>query len=235
MKILRFLIEISTKYICKFNKNRKICNTTDDVVKINLGCGLAVASGWINVDGSLNALVASFPRFLYGIVYRITGANRYYTRNEYCSLLACHKFIHHDLAYGIPIEDKSADFVFSSHFLEHLRKEEAINLLSESYRVLKNGGTIRISVPDLEYAIKLYRCGKKEQMLETYFFIDDKGSDFSRHKYMYDFELLKKKLEDAGFKKVIRCSYREGTTPDLEVLDNRPEDSLYVEAVKLND
>lgn len=235
MKILRFFIEISTKYICKFKKNRKILNVRVDVVKINLGCGLTVAKGWINVDGSLNALIASFPRFLHRIVYRFTGANNYYSCDEYCSLLADHQFVHHDLAYGIPIEDKSANFVYSSHFLEHLRKDEAINLLSESYRVLKNGGTIRISVPDLEHAIKLYECGKKEKMLESYFFVDDKGSDFSRHKYMYDFELLKKKLEDAGFKRVIRCSYQEGMTPDLDVLDNRPEDSLYVEAVKQSD
>ena len=232
MNKIRPLIEFATKCLCRLKKNRKIKCFSENAVKINLGCGLSVAKGWINVDGSLNALVASLPNILYRIVYRTTGANRYYSCDEYCTILGDHLFVHHNLAYGIPFEDQSADFVYSSHFLEHLHKNEALNLLCESHRVLKKGGTIRVSVPDLSYAIALYEKGSKEQMLESYFFIDDKGSNFSRHKYMYDFELLKTNLEEVGFKNVIRCTYQKGMTPDLDVLDNRPEDSLYIEALR---
>jgi len=203
-----------------------------DVVKLNLGCGLAVAKGWINVDGSLNALAASWPRSVHQLLYRVSGANRYYTCEEYCALLEEHQFIHHDLAYGIPFVDESVNSVYSSHFLEHLHRQDALHLLQESFRVLKHGGVIRICVPDLAYAISLYTWGEKEKMLNDYFFVEDKESYYARHKYMYDFDLLSTIMKQVGFRNIRRCAYRQGATPDLEVLDNRLEETLYVEAVK---
>jgi predicted SAM-dependent methyltransferase len=232
MRMIRFLIEGSTKYICKFKRNSRVKTSPKEEVKINLGCGLAVAEGWFNVDGSLNALIASFPAFFHRTAYRATGANLYYSRDQYCDLLRKHRFVHHNLAYGIPFHDASVDFVYSSHFLEHLHKDEAFGLLREACRVLKRGGVIRISVPDLSYAVALYENGHTERMLEMYFFNDDSGSAFARHKYMYDFNLLKARLEAAGFEHVQRRAYLQGTTPDIDQLDNRSEDSLFVEAVK---
>jgi len=67
---------------------------------------------------------------------------------------------------------------------------------------------------------------------DRYFFVEDKESYFARHKYMYDFELLKGMLEAAGFSDVIQCPYREGATPDIDLLDNRAEETLFVEAKK---
>jgi hypothetical protein len=49
---------------------------------------------------------------------------------------------------------------------------------------------------------------------------------------MYDFDMLSKLLEKTGFTRIVRCSYKQGKTPDLDVLDNRPEETLYVEASK---
>ena len=69
-------------------------------------------------------------------------------------------------------------------------------------------------------------------MLENYFFVEDRESFLARHKYMYDFELLKKVLESIGYTQVTRCEYRHGRTPDIDQLDNRPEETLFVEAVK---
>jgi predicted SAM-dependent methyltransferase len=141
-------------------------------------------------------------------------------------------FVHHDLAYGIPLDDASADYVFSSHFLEHLFLREGEHLLRECYRVLLPGGMVRIAVPDLEYALSLYAQGEKEKMLLNYFFVEDMESHYARHKYMYDFAMLKALLESIGFREIERCRYREGLTPNLEVLDNRPEETLFVEARK---
>jgi len=69
-------------------------------------------------------------------------------------------------------------------------------------------------------------------MLENYFFVDDLSSYLARHKYMYDFEIIFEILIEAGFRKVVKCGYQKGNTPDLDVLDNRPEETLFVEAVK---
>lgn len=201
-------------------------------VKVNLGCGLAVAPGWWNVDASLNALVAGAPLFFLRIMYRISGASRYYTEDQYCTLLRDNRFIHHDLGHSISFQDKSVDYVYSSHFLEHLFEKQGEQLLKETYRILKPGGTVRVCVPDLTYAIELYRKGEKERMLRDYFFVEDMGSFLARHKYMYDFELLSKALRAAGFEDITQCSYRKGEVPDIELLDNRPDETLFVEATK---
>jgi len=229
---MRRLVDTTTILLGKLKRRQKknIPVEYSASVKVNLGCGLAVAAGWINIDGSLNALIANFPSLIHRLAYRVTGANRYYSEPEYCRLLGSHFFIHHDLAYGIPLADGSVDFVYSSHFLEHLYRKDAMNLLRESFRVLKQGGVVRIAVPDLEYALSLYATGKKEEMLTQYFFVDDDDSHYARHKYMYDFIMLKEILEKAGFHDIHRCSFQEGLTPNLDMLDNRVEDSLFVEA-----
>ena len=103
--------------------------------------------------------------------------------------------------------------------------------MREAYRVLKKGKIIRICVPDLEYAIALYRKGDKEKAL-NYFFATSKSGYFPGHQYMYDFDLLRQLLKEVGFTIVERCSHRQGKTPDIDVLDNRPEETLYVEASK---
>jgi hypothetical protein len=49
---------------------------------------------------------------------------------------------------------------------------------------------------------------------------------------MYDFELLSRVLAEAGFSNVERCSYQQGRVPDVQILDCRADETLYVEAVK---
>lgn len=235
MSYSRWCIEAITRVLCSIKRGVWVVPhalNQDGLIKVNLGCGLAVAKGWTNVDASLNALVASWPGFFHRLLYRFSGANRYYSLSDYCALLQDHVFVHRDLSRGLSFPDQSIDYLYCSHFLEHLSRAEALHLLQESHRVLKPNGTFRICVPDLAYAVSLYVRGAKKEMLANYFFVEDLDSSMARHRYMYDYELLEKVLRDTGFSSVTRCSYRQGITPDLQTLDNRPEDTLYVEATK---
>lgn len=230
--ILRWSIEWFTQVLCYLKRRVPVVPLPDNdgLVKINLGCGLAVAKGWINVDASLNALVASWPGIVHRVLYRLSGANRYYTCSEYCELLQRHIFVHRDLSGQLPFPDGSADYVYCSHFLEHLSRPDAVRLLAEAHRILKKDGIFRVCVPDLAYAVSLYGQGKPEKMLQDYFFVEDLDSSLARHRYMYDYELLSAALKGVGFVSVARCEYRKGETPDLHTLDNRPDETLFVEA-----
>ena len=231
MKFFRKFIDIFTQFLGRLKKSRKIDPKTDSVAKINLGAGLAVAPGWTNIDGSLNSLVANFPSIFHVFSYYFSGSRSYYTKDEYCKILNENKFMHHDIKFGVPFNDQTVDYIFSSHFLEHLYLDDAKYLLKDCYRSLKKGGRMRISVPDLEYAFHLYKNGEAEKMLSSYFFIND-DSFFAQHKYMYDYRMLSSMLTDLGFVNISRSEYRQGDFPDVKLLDNREEESLFIEAYK---
>ncbi len=229
--MLTKLHDLFVRILTWVNRNRKY-KSDQEVTKVNLGAGLKVAPGWYNIDGHLRAFFSSWPEFVLRWIYRMTQKSRfYYTEKEYCQILRSNRFIHHDLKYGIPFYEASVDFLYCSHLLEHLHRDEAVRLVKEAYRVLKPGGVFRICVPDLAYAVSLYQKGKKVEALR-YFFCETKADYYTYHRYLYDFELLKDLLLSQGFSKVERCQYQKGRTPDIELLDNRPEETLYVEAIK---
>jgi len=227
--IKRCLIEYVSRRLAHNKRAQLVKLPAEPVAKVNIGCGLSVAPGWINVDGSLNAWLANKPKWMRAVGYRASGSNQYYSAEVYEQTLSGNRFVFQDITYGLPFADGSIDFVFSSHFVEHLSRTQAAQLLKECWRVLKPGGIARIAVPDLEYAWELYRRGDKERMLHDYFFTDS-DTAFSQHRYAYDFELMEKALLEAGFQKVVRCQFQQGKTPDLQLLDNRGEYSLFVEA-----
>jgi predicted SAM-dependent methyltransferase len=56
----------------------------------------------------------------------------------------------------LPFRDGFFDGVYSSHFFEHISKEDANKLLGEIFRILKKEGVLRIVVPDLENICREY-------------------------------------------------------------------------------
>lgn len=200
-------------------------------LKVNLGAGLYVAEGWIHVDGNVHTMFAGWPVPVLRRLYRAASTVQWLPEDEYLRRLRNYQFVHHVMEKGIPFADASVDYVYSSHVVEHFFREDAERLMSEIHRVLKPGGRVRICVPDLEHAISLYRAGQKEAAL-GYFFEPAGAGYYRQHRYMYDFELMRGMLERAGFADVVRRAYREGAVPDLDILDNRPEETLYVEAMK---
>jgi SAM-dependent methyltransferase len=184
--------------------------------KVNLGSGLTVARGWINIDSSLNALVARFPRPFLFLTYKLSNAHRWYRFSDYVVLLRSHVFIHHDLTYGIPLPDSSVNCVYSAHFFEHLSPEDGKRLFQDVRRVLKPEGVLRVNVPDAE---------------DSGYGLDKDRGWYSQHRCMYDWNSLERALKEAGFSEVLRYNSSQGSVSDLEVLEGqRSPNGLYVEA-----
>ena len=58
--------------------------------------------------------------------------------------------------YAIPVADQSADFVFSRSLFTHLLEPELRNYLEESFRIMKPGATMAMSIFCLDYPPPTY-------------------------------------------------------------------------------
>ena len=63
---------------------------------------------------------------------------------------------YHDVRQPLPFAEKTFDAAYALHIVEHLTPAEAAALVDELYRVLKPGGIVRISTPDLEDICRSY-------------------------------------------------------------------------------
>ena len=61
-----------------------------------------------------------------------------------------------DLRNPLNCPDNVVDGVYSGHMLEHLYPNQAYQLLSEIYRILKPSCWLRINVPDLGHCVDFY-------------------------------------------------------------------------------
>jgi len=222
----------SIEWLCgTLRRHRRYMPATAQV-KVNLGSALEVAPGWVNVDGSLKILLARCPNFVARLAHRFLTDSKNMPREQFLMLLSNNIFFHYNLKYGVPLPGSSADFIFTSHMLHHLYRDEAARLLADAFRVLKPGGTIRVAVPNLEYIFSLYQHGERERALEFFFYTSKARNQLSRRRYQYDFELLGRMLAGAGYAQIRRCAFRQGRTPDLELLDTYQDETLFVEADK---
>jgi predicted SAM-dependent methyltransferase len=141
-----------------------------------------------------------------------------------------------DIRHKLPLKDKSVDYIYCSHVLEHFEKYETLDILKDCYRVLKKGGVIRVVLPDLKKMIKNYKSAEKFNR-DFFGYEKDKKSLLNLfvrgHHWMYDensiSELMKK-----FFIEVEIQEFQKGEVPDLKKLDleMHKDHSLYIEAVK---
>jgi len=146
-----------------------------------------------------------------------------------------------DISDGLPLEAQSIDGIFTEHCLEHVTFEACGRVLKECRRIMRQGATLRIVVPDAGRFAELYMqsvSGKAvtfpgagefpayTPMMHVNRIFRDYG-----HLFAYDAQTLAKLLETSGFTEVAPCSYRQGRDPKL-LIDTcyREAESLYIEA-----
>jgi predicted SAM-dependent methyltransferase len=113
------------------------------------------------------------------------------------------------------LPDASVDVIYNCHVFEHFKRSEVHKVLTEWRRVLRPGGTLRISVPDFACICKVYT---EHQKLELVI-----GALFGRQDYLYnihyttyDFRTLSATLQEAGFENVRRYDWRDTEHADID-------------------
>lgn len=195
---------------------------------LHIGCFDRAIDGWINTDITPHIFVARVPAA--ATVLRRLGkmtAERYeqHQRGVFDDV----RYL--NLGKRFPFASGEIDNAFSAHVLEHLYREQARNCVAEVHRILKPGGVFRVSVPDLDWAVDNYDRKNPDALLKL-IYESEQQYDKNRHHWMYNEHSMRALLLGAGFREAARCEYKQGRCPDLDRLDNRPEGSLFMEAVK---
>jgi SAM-dependent methyltransferase len=126
--------------------------TSDGMAMLNIACGIHTHHGWNNLDFSPYTRLAARP-WAAKLLHRVgVLSDLRYERVRQVDP----QIINWDLRKGIPFADGTFDMVYHSHFLEHLERSVAPNVLRECWRVLKSGGIIRVVVPNLQILIRQY-------------------------------------------------------------------------------
>lgn len=119
-----------------------------------------------------------------------------------------------DVSHGLPFEDVA--FIFAEHFIEHLHYRDAVALLRECRRVLRDDGVLRLSTPNLDWVwASHYRrvLNDEEQVLAS--FALNRAFRGWGHQFLYNAGTLTATLRAAGFADVVRRHYGESPHPDL--------------------
>jgi SAM-dependent methyltransferase len=197
-------------------------------MKLHLGCFDQAQPGWVNTDITPHIWVARVPCAA-KVLHRLgrMGDDRY--RQHAAGVWRQVHWL--DVSKRFPFPDGCMEAVYSSHLLEHVPQSVAENCLRESFRVLRPGGVVRVGVPDLDIHVQQYDREDPDTFVHQVFqarAVRDKN----RHWWMYNECSLARALRAAGFPDPIRRGFREGVCPDLDALDNRPEVTLFMEALK---
>ena len=155
--------------------------------KLHLGAATNFLDGWLNVD-----------------IFPISGMSIYL-----------------DATQRFPFEDNSFDYVFSEHMIEHISHREGLFMLRECNRILRKGGVIRIATPNLAVLIDLYSTTQNDIQKRYIKWITDRflpdihvykasyviNNAFYNwgHRFLYDSDLLKTLMEQAGFVEIKSC------------------------------
>lgn len=152
----------------------------DEKVKLNVGCGNRKMHGFINIDGREDVL----PDRVVDVSY-----------------------LHEEF--------KNVDLIYACHVLEHFPLKASTfqpitwkEVLKSWYTTLKTGGTLRLSVPDIEEVCKYYVKTGDLDVLYAFFYGGQKY-DFDFHYHCWSFETLERDLKLIGFKDVKRYDWKK--------------------------
>lgn len=256
--------------------NRSIFFTPQkqELVKLNCGCGPNVFpyNGWKNFD---KTNLKEYFDYIKNVATE-TSANpvenkyvdqyieRYNCMPDHQKKLVKYlqdggkiEYFNHDLRTGFPqFKDNSVDIIYLGQVIEHCNPiHETPKLLQEFHRILKKGGILRMTTPDLNILIKAYLMNDMTKFTKDQpdFYKDYdpasqlafimygatgsgcKTENYEGHMFLFSQQSMTKFLQNAGFTD-ITFYYEPGKSKSSvlaeECVDEGLSHSFIVEVVK---
>jgi predicted SAM-dependent methyltransferase len=167
---------------------------------------LHIGGGWRRLDGWLNTDIELIPG-----VMRMDATKQF------------------------PFADRTFQYVYTEHMIEHVPYREGLSMLQECHRVMREGGVIRVITPDLAAIVGLYRsnlCADQHKYMLWFcqtFVPEYPPNSVSAinamfrqwgHQFIYDEETLTNSMHLAGFSSVTRWDISDSHHADLQNLGN---------------
>lgn len=147
-----------------------------------------------------------------------------------------------DIRAGLPFAADSFDVIVSIHALPEIAYHHMDGVLSELYRILAPGGTLRISLPDMDKAIQAYLA----KDVDYFFLIPDGASGtisgkmitqllwYGQSRTLFTWDFIRELLQRNGFISINLCNFQQSTSRHHGItdLDDREIESLFVEGMK---
>lgn len=151
-----------------------------------------------------------------------------------------------DVRNKLNIPDNTIEYIYSSHFIEHLEHDDLIAHLCECHRILKPRGVVRLGVPDFPNVFRKYCAQDKEffekhrntlsekfelpaNMICAMDLVNRAVYEFGQHKICLDMEKISNLLIISGFSPSAISS--KEFDPQIDV-SSRREFTFFVEATK---
>lgn len=136
--------------------------------------------------------------------------------------------------------NKYADLIYASHVLEHISHREVTKVIGEWRRVLKEGGVLRISVPDFDKIIETYSSEENDIRAIIMPLMGGQDYAYNFHKTVFNEKYLTELLLSVGFKEVRKWnpeqvelhSFDDWASKAIEIKGRKYPISLNIEAVK---
>lgn len=182
---------------------------------------------WLNVASSSHVLeeFVNLDNHIFLRMLKIYPLFRRIIPKKYCELAHQYReamrialLVRHDCRKPLFFPDNSVDHILCSHFLEHVFPFEMEIIIQDFFRVLKNGATLHVIVPDLKKHVDKYLINYSNEqpraadefIKETILSRETRGSSKYRlleftggfglqHHWMYDHYSMASRLEDIGF------------------------------------
>lgn len=194
--------------------------------RLQVGCGNVILKGWLNLTYE--------KREEYGRIKNRQGG----------------LWLNFNALNPLPIPKESIQYLAASHFIEHIDLNAGLEFLKRVFPLMRSGGVIRLSCPDLElYASHYLRkdkgffedpairkaCTFKNAATYGEIFIAKAYDSGGAHRWFYDAQSLIHILEKNGFKQARRVKRLESAIPDIELIElpEREVETVYVEAKKM--